>query len=104
MLTPATKPGSRARAWAIRIAGTVLFLLLLLWLDRRDDLPVADIVATLSRADLALVLLSIGLYVPFLAVKTARWRLVSGDMKMPVEWADAWRIYAIGLAAGTFTP
>ncbi|HET9496195.1 MAG TPA: lysylphosphatidylglycerol synthase transmembrane domain-containing protein, partial [Chloroflexia bacterium] len=23
---------------------------------------------------------------------------------MPVEWADAWRIYAIGLAAGTFTP
>jgi uncharacterized protein (TIRG00374 family) len=70
----------------------------------RGELPVADILATLSQADVALVLLSIGLYVPFLAVKTARWRLVSGDMRMPVTWGEAWRIYAIGLAAGTFTP
>lgn len=104
MLTPATKPGSRARAWAIRIAGTALFALLLVWLDLRGDLPLEDVWATLSRADVALVLLSIALYVPFLAVKTARWRLVSGDMRMPVGWGDAWRIYAIGLAAGTFTP
>jgi uncharacterized membrane protein YbhN (UPF0104 family) len=79
-------------------------VLLLVWLDLRGDLPVADILATLSRADVALVSLSIALYVPFLAVKTARWRLVSGDMRMPVAWGDAWRIYAIGLAAGTFTP
>jgi glycosyltransferase 2 family protein len=25
-------------------------------------------------------------------------------MKMPLTWPEAWRIYAIGLAAGTFTP
>ncbi len=79
-------------------------MLLLVWLDRRGDLPLADIWATLSRADVPLVVLSIGRYVPCLAVKTARWRLVSGDMRMPVGWGDAWRIYAIGLAAGTFTP
>jgi glycosyltransferase 2 family protein len=104
MRTPASKSGSRGRAWAIRIAGTALFLLLLLWLDNRGDLSLADIWATLSRADVPLVLLSIVMYVPFLAVKTARWRLVSADMRMPVTWGDAWRIYAIGLAAGTFTP
>jgi glycosyltransferase 2 family protein len=104
MRNPASQPGGRARAWAIRIAGTALFVLLLVWLDSRGDLPLADIWATLSRADVPLILLSIGLYAPFLIVKTARWRLVSGDMRMPVGWGDAWRIYAIGLAAGTFTP
>jgi uncharacterized protein (TIRG00374 family) len=104
MATPVTRPGSRARAWAIRIAGTALFALVLVWLDLRGDLPLEDIWRTLSRANVWLVLLSIGLYVPFLAVKTERWRLVSADMQMPVSWGEAWRIYAIGLAAGTFTP
>jgi uncharacterized protein (TIRG00374 family) len=104
MLSPANRSGSRARAWAIRLAGTALFVLLLVWLDLSGELPLADIWVTLSRANVPLVLLSIGLYVPFLLVKTARWRLVSGDMRMPVGWGHAWRIYAIALAAGTFTP
>jgi uncharacterized membrane protein YbhN (UPF0104 family) len=51
-----------------------------------------------------LVALSIGMYVPFLVVKALRWRKVAADMQMPFPWSDAWRIYAIGLAAGTFTP
>ncbi len=63
-----------------------------------------DIFSTLGTANLLLVGLSIALYVGFLTVKAERWRLVSTDMGMPLTWGQAWRIYAIGLAAGTFTP
>src|SRR5205814_9268424 len=67
-------------------------------------LQVGEILSALRGANPVLVALSIALYVPFLIVKAARWRMVSADMGMPISWAQAWRIYAIGLAAGTFTP
>jgi uncharacterized membrane protein YbhN (UPF0104 family) len=93
------------RSWALRIAGTLAFIALLVWLDLRGVLPIGEVLSTLGRANVGLVLLSsLGFYVPFLAVKSARWRLLCADMRMPVSWSDAWRIYAIGLAAGTFTP
>lgn len=96
--------GGRSRAWVLRIVGTLLFVGLLVWLGLRGDLRVGDILGNLGRANPWLVALSIVLYVPFLVVKAARWRLVCADMKMEMSWAQAWRIYAIGLAAGTFTP
>src|SRR4051812_67389 len=102
--TKISKSQSAARTWGLRIGGTVFFVALLVWLDLRGDLKFEDIFATLSNANPYLVALSIALYVPFLVVKAARWRLVSRDMEMPMTWAQAWRIYAIGLAAGTFTP
>jgi uncharacterized membrane protein YbhN (UPF0104 family) len=95
---------SNLRAWAIRIAGTLLFIGLIVWLDLQGALPLEQVFSTLAGANLWLVALSIGLYIFFLVVKAQRWRLVSGDMLMPLKWGDAWRIYAIGLAAGTFTP
>jgi uncharacterized membrane protein YbhN (UPF0104 family) len=88
----------------LRIGGTLLFVVLLLWLDFRGTLPVGEVLSALRTADPWLVLLSIAFYVPFLAIKAARWRLVSADMQMPLRWRDAWPIYSIGLAAGTFTP
>src|SRR5438552_1611014 len=104
-LTPDPRPLIPARrAWLLRIVGTLFFVGLLVWLDLRGTLPVGDILATLGKANPLLVALSIALYVPFLIVKAARWRLVSSDMNMPLRWSDTWRIYAIGLAAGTFTP
>jgi uncharacterized protein (TIRG00374 family) len=93
-----------SRAWALRIAGTLLFAALLVVLDLRGTLPVTDILAALGRANLSLVAFSVALYAVFLVVKATRWRILSADMLMPVPWPDAWRIYAIGLAAGTFTP
>lgn len=95
---------SLARAWALRVAGTLLFIALLIVLDVRGTLRIGDILSALAGANLVLVVLSVALYVPFLVVKAARWRLVSADMRMPMSWGEAWRIYAIGLAAGTFTP
>lgn len=93
-----------ARTWSFRIGGTLLFIVLLVWLDLSGALPLEGVWRALGGADPMLVGLSIAMYVPFLMVKAARWRLVSRDMMMPVAWRDAWRIYAIGLAAGTFTP
>jgi uncharacterized protein (TIRG00374 family) len=101
-----TPPTSEAllRTWGLRIAGTLLFIVLLVWLDLQGVLPLEQVWQQLTSANPLLVGLSIALYVPFLAVKTERWRRVSADMLMPLRWRDAWRIYAIGLAAGTFTP
>jgi uncharacterized protein (TIRG00374 family) len=92
------------RTWGLRIAGTLLFIALLVWLDLQGVLPLEQVWQELTSANPILVALSIALYVPFLAVKTERWRRVSADMLMPLRWHDAWRIYSIGLAAGTFTP
>lgn len=102
--TPDPRRSTPKRAWLLRIAGTLVFVALLVWLDLRGTLPIDKLVATLLGANAALVALSIAFYVPFLWVKASRWRAVSADMQMPMRWADAWRIYAIGLAAGTFTP
>ncbi|MEO8288848.1 MAG: lysylphosphatidylglycerol synthase transmembrane domain-containing protein [Chloroflexota bacterium] len=104
MADQAPNSPKRARAWALRIAGTLVFVALLVFLDLRGDLKLEDAFAAIRNANPILVILSIACYVPFLIVKAARWRIVSGDMRMPVRWPDAWRIYAIGLAAGTFTP
>src|SRR5205085_1638269 len=93
-----------ATAWLLRIGGTLLFAGLLVWLDLTGRLPVGEIFSTLARANPWLVALSIALYVPFLLVKAARWRMLAADMRMPIGFSEAWRIYAIGLAAGTFTP
>ncbi|HKP54997.1 MAG TPA: lysylphosphatidylglycerol synthase transmembrane domain-containing protein [Chloroflexia bacterium] len=92
------------RTWGLRVGGTLLFIVLLVWLDLQGVVPLEQIWATLTGANPLLVALSIALYVPFLVVKAARWRLLSNNMLMPLRWRDAWRIYAIGLAAGTFTP
>ncbi|MDQ5823905.1 MAG: flippase-like domain-containing protein [Chloroflexota bacterium] len=98
------EPHSRTRAWALRIVGTLLFVALLVMLDLSGALPLEKVWSALAGADFRLVALSIALYVPFLVVKAARWRLVSAAMNVTLSWGDAWRIYGIGLAAGTFTP
>lgn len=105
--TPASeysRPSAPLRAWLPRIAGTLLFLGLLVFLDIQGALPIEQILYTIAHANPWLVALSIAFYVPFLLVKATRWRMVSADMQMPIPMSDAWPIYSIGLAAGTFTP
>ncbi len=104
MLTTQARSSSRLTTWGLRVAGTLLFLGLLLYLDLSGKLPVARVFEELKRANPLLVALSVALYAPFLIVKALRWRSLSRDMGMPMPLRDAWRIYAIGLAAGTFTP
>ena len=99
-----TPQSSVIRTWRLRFAGTLLFIGLMVVLDVTGALPLGEVWKALAGADGWLIALSIGLYVPFLVVKTLRWRMISGDMRMPLAWGEAWRVYAIGLAAGTFTP
>src|ERR1044072_6995893 len=94
----------RLKTWLPRVLGTLLFLGVLLLLDLTGTLPVEDILATLRGADPWLIAFSLVLYIPFLGSKAERWRIVAKSMHMPITHPDAWRIYAIGLAAGTFTP
>lgn len=101
---PPPAPPGRTRAWLLRIAGTLAFLGLLVWLDLSGALPLEQVWAALTNADPWPVALSIALYVPFLIAKALRWRLVASATGVPLSWGDAWRIYGIGLAAGTFTP
>lgn len=97
-------PRSRTRAWALRLAGTLGFVALLVGLDVSGAVPLERVWGALVGADFWLAALSIAFYVPFLVVKAARWRLVSAGMNVALSWGDSWRIYGIGLAAGTFTP
>ncbi len=64
---PPTRYG-RARLWGLRLAGTLFFIALLVWLDLSGTLPVDRVWSAVSSADPGLVALSIGLYVPFLFV------------------------------------
>jgi hypothetical protein len=95
---------SPLRSWFPRILGTFLFVALLVWLDRTGALPLDRVFSTLLGANVWLVSLSIAFYVPFTLVKAERWRVVCGDMGMPLRRAEALPAYAVGLAAGTFTP
>ncbi len=104
MVQPDTTRSTRARLWGLRLAGTLFFIALLVWLDLSGALPLERVWAALSNANPSLVAFSIALYLPFLVVKATRWRSLAADMMMPMSWADSWRTYAIGLAAGTFTP
>src|SRR5438552_10848440 len=89
--TPDPRPPIPARAWLLRIAGTLFFAGLLVWLDLTGKLQVGEILSALRGANPVLVALSIALYVPFLVVKAARWRMVSADIRIPTRWGSAWR-------------
>jgi uncharacterized protein (TIRG00374 family) len=51
-----------------------------------------------------LVLLSVVLVFPFIAIKAWRWQLILKDLGMAQKFGPAYRLYAIGLSAGSFTP
>ena len=92
------------RAWLLRIGGTLLFLALIAFLVWSGQLKLIEIVHVLAGADLPLVLLSIAIYFPFVLIKSERWRLLAARLGVPMTAGEAWRLYAVGLGAGAFTP
>src|SRR6476646_10585808 len=85
LLTSDPRPSPPARVWLPRIAGTLFFAGLLVWLDLTGRFQIEEILSALRGANPALVALSIALYVPFLVVKAARWRMICFDMRMPMS-------------------
>ncbi len=92
------------RAWLLRAAGLGLLSALIGFLVARDQLRPADIVRVLGQANPLLVALSVGLYFPFVWIKAERWRILARSLGVPMSMGEAWRLYAVGLGAGAFTP
>ncbi|MDB5080859.1 MAG: hypothetical protein JWP00_2783 [Chloroflexi bacterium] len=97
-LTPA--PRKAALNWLIRLIGTVL-LLFFLW---KLNLDPAKVLQELLQANIWLVAASVLLVFPLIALKAWRWQLILKDLGLPVSFDRSYRLYAFGMAAGSFTP
>ncbi|NWJ47728.1 MAG: flippase-like domain-containing protein [Chloroflexi bacterium] len=86
--------------WVVRIGGTALLVFFLTRLNL-DPLKIWD---DLRQANLWLVVLSILLVFPFIALKAWRWNLILKDLSIKLGFKTAFRLYAVGLSAGSFTP
>ncbi len=84
----------------LRVAGTAL-LLFFLW---RLNLDWGKVWEELLKANLWYVGASILLVVPFIALKAWRWQLILRGLGIQLDFGQAYRVYALGLAAGSFTP
>jgi uncharacterized membrane protein YbhN (UPF0104 family) len=99
---PPTK--SNRQAWVLRVGGLIVFLALLLLLEWRGAIKLEDVVRVLVGAAPGPVLLSLAIYIPFVGIKSERWRGLSGAMGLPLRPAEAWRLYCVGLGMGALTP
>ena len=97
------KPASRL-TWGLRIGGTIVFILILVYVVVSNKLDLTKLLDILGHANWLLVLLSISLIVLFIGVKSGRWRAILQTYGINLSLGQAWRIYAIGLGAGQFTP
>lgn len=98
-------PKSTSRlTWALRLGGTVVFILILIYAVVSNKLDFGKLLSILSHANWLLILLSISLIVLFVGVKSGRWRAILQTYGINLSLGQAWRIYAIGLGAGQFTP
>lgn len=80
---------------------TVLALISLVLLFKID---LRETFAILRNANLALVVLSLLGFAPFLLVKAWRWQIVLRDLGVSIPYREAVRLYALGLGAGMVTP
>lgn len=91
---------SKLISWVIRLV--VLGLLLAFLFSR--NLNFGKIGSELLHANLGWVALSVVLVVPFIALKAMRWQVILKSLGLSIPFRAAYRLYAVGLAAGSFTP
>lgn len=82
----------------ILMVAALIALVLLLKIDLRETWTI------LSGANVWLVALAVVGFIPFLLVKAWRWQIVLGDLGVRIGFAEAVRLYALGLGAGMITP
>lgn len=85
---------------ALRLGG-LLLLLFFLW---KLNLNLGQIAKTLWEANEWLVLPSVLLIFPIVGLKAWRWRLIMTDLGIKISSKEAFRLYGLGLATGSFTP
>lgn len=84
--------------WLLQFIGLTLFV----WVLSRID--VSAMAQQVVRANWLLVLLSVGLGLPFIWLKSERWRLVLQWTGSNLSSGVAFRLFSIGLLAGLVTP
>ena len=85
--------------WAIRLIGPAL-LIIFLW---RSDFSL--MLAGLSQVKILPLLLSLALFLPFVAIKAWRWNLIMAELGMtPPPLGFSMVLYQIGLFLGGTTP
>jgi uncharacterized protein (TIRG00374 family) len=84
----------------LRLVGTAL-LIFFLW---KLNLDLGKVWTELSQANLWFIGASVLLVFPFIALKAWRWQVILRDVGIRLSFSRAYRIYALGLAAGSFTP
>jgi uncharacterized protein (TIRG00374 family) len=77
---------------------------LLVWFLLHLKLDVGKVMTNLLQANLWLVGLAVVLVFPFIALKAWRWQLILHDLGLTIPFGVAYRLYAVGLSAGSFTP
>lgn len=80
---------------------TVLALIALILILRID---LRETFAILANANFLLVTLAVLGFIPFLLVKAWRWQVILRDLGVSIPFAQAVRLYALGLGAGMLTP
>lgn len=99
MVTPSTTyPGWRK--WILRIGISSLFLLFI-W---RLDFNLAVVTHTILQANPSPLLFAIFLFLPIWVIKTWRWQLILNEFGIRLDFVVAYRLYALGAAAGSCTP
>ncbi len=98
--SPKARKNSGWLRWGVRLAGTLLLIFFL----TRLNLDPAKVWDDLTRANLWLVGFSVMLVFPFIAIKALRWQIILRDLGINIEFWATFRLYAIGLSAGSFTP
>lgn len=86
--------------WGVRL----LVLALLVWFVLHLKLDPAKVLNDLAHANPFLVALAVILVLPFIALKAWRWQTILNGLGINIEFAAAYRLYAVGLATGSFTP
>ena len=92
--------GSQTWRWIVRLGGTAL-LVFFLWKLNLDPVKVAQ---QLWQANLWLVALAVLGVFPLNALKAWRWQLILNDLRIHIGFNQAYRLYALGTAVGSFTP
>ncbi len=84
----------------IRLAGSLLLIYFLFTLK----IDFNQVFNSLVRANLWYVLIAVLLVFPFIGLKAYRWQIILKSLEIKIPYILAYRFYAGGLAAGSFTP
>ncbi|NTW38538.1 MAG: flippase-like domain-containing protein, partial [Cellulomonadaceae bacterium] len=86
--------------YTLRLVGTALLIFFL----TRLNLDFGKLWDELSQSNLWYIAASVALVFPFISLKAWRWRVILRDVGIDLAFSPAYRVYALGLAAGSFTP